>query len=121
MPMAPHEILDRVFERRELTLQAGDCLIQPRLCAFDIEMALIVLVFRHGSLMSRANGAWHRHVDYAVAPFLALSEILPVSGTETTGTPFAGSFVIRSFVRLFTNFKEHSVILRIAGLNRSIV
>ena len=43
MPVASLEILDCGFESRELALQAGDCLIQPRFCAFDIQGALIVL------------------------------------------------------------------------------
>lgn len=58
MPVASLEILDCGFESRELALQAGDCLIQPRFCAFDIEGGLTVFGFRHGS----------RHVDYAAAP-----------------------------------------------------
>jgi hypothetical protein len=42
MPVASLEILGRGFESRELALHAGDCLIQPRFCAFDIEGALVV-------------------------------------------------------------------------------
>ena len=75
--VASLEILRRGFENRDLARQACDCLIEARFCAFDIEGALMVHVFRHGS--------WHLNVDHPTTPCLAVSVILPVSGTETTG------------------------------------
>jgi hypothetical protein len=67
----------------------------------------------------RANRASHRHVDYAVAPFRALSVILPVSGTETTGfRRYADTLTFKLCDYLLTSGKE-SVVLRIAGQRRS--
>jgi len=61
MPMPQLKILGRGFESLDLALQAGDCLIQPRFCAFEIERALVVLGFRRGSWHSI-----HRSCDGAV-------------------------------------------------------
>jgi hypothetical protein len=51
--VASLEFLDCVFDSHELALQAGDCLIQPRFAAFDIESAPMVVVFCHGSVIRR--------------------------------------------------------------------
>jgi hypothetical protein len=46
--VAQLEFLDCVFQRRELALQAGDCLIEPRFCTFSMENAPMIFVFCHG-------------------------------------------------------------------------
>jgi len=106
--MAALELLDRVFKICEMAFQAGDHLVQPRFCTFDIEGGLRVM-FCHGSLNRRCaqTALLHRHVDYAAAPSRTLSVILRVSGKETTGcAPLADITLAPKIVRLATNFQN---------------